>query len=62
MIHMMGLIPNTINESESASFIADQVASLRDAPGLIDITVSEGSIMSPGGPPPFVKVYSGPRK
>jgi hypothetical protein len=57
MIQMLGLMPAGLDPKVADDFIQAQINALRGAQGLIDMVVSKGAVMSPGGPPPFTQAF-----
>ena len=56
MIRVLSLIPNTIEENKRDQIVEKMIQAIQKADGLRSLYVSEGHIMSPGGPPPYSKV------
>ena len=56
MIKVLSLIPSTIEENTRDQLAEKMVGAIKQAKGLRSLSVSEGHIMSPGGPPPYAKV------
>lgn len=56
MIQAITLFPKSTDPEVVDAFLDQLVASLKQSPGFQSIKVSEGYLMSPGGPPPFSKV------
>ena len=56
MIRVLSLIPNTIEEKKRDQILEKMIDAIQQAKGLHALYVSEGYIMSPGGPPPYSKV------
>ena len=56
MIRVLSLIPNTIEENKRDQIVGKMIHAIQQADGLRSLYVSEGHIMSPGGPPPYSKV------
>ena len=56
MIRVLSLIPNTIEENKRDQIVEKMIHAIQQADGLRSLHVSEGHIMSPGGPPPYSKV------
>jgi hypothetical protein len=56
MIHVLTLFPNTIGPEELDDILSKIIPALKAADGLRSLKISEGRIMSPGGPPPYSKV------
>ena len=56
MIRVLSLIPNTIEENKRDQIVGKMIHAIQQADGLHSLHVSEGYIMSPGGPPPYSKV------
>ena len=56
MIRVLSLIPNTIEENKRDQIVEKMIHAIQQADGLRSLYVSEGHIMSPGGPPPYSKV------
>ena len=55
MVNSIALFPNSMEIGEIERQLSRQICSMKKAEGLIYIRVSEGNIMSPGGPPIFSK-------
>ena len=58
MINVQVLIPNLMDDSEAARILAHQELSMREAKGNIDVKVSNGPIMSPGGPSAYSRALT----
>jgi hypothetical protein len=56
MIHLLALIPNTVAPEVTEDIISKLTLAFKGVRGLGSIRISEGHIMSPGGPPPYSKV------
>ena len=56
MIKVMSLIPSTIEKNTRDQLAKKMIHAIQQAEGLRSLSVSEGHIMSPGGPPPYAKV------
>jgi heme-degrading monooxygenase HmoA len=56
MIKSLTLYPNSLDTKEVESSISDVLNSMKNQRGLLSITISEGSLMSPGGPPAYSHV------
>ena len=56
MITVLALFPSSIENNILNDLSARTTNALRTAEGLRSIKVSEGDVMSPGGPPPYSKV------
>ena len=56
MIRALSLIPNTIKEKKRDQLAEKMIHAIQQADGLRSLSVNEGHIMSPGGPPPYAKV------
>jgi len=56
MLHVLVLIPKSIEDPELGNIISTATSALKQVNGLLAITINDGNIMSPGGPPPYVKV------
>ena len=56
MIRVLSLIPSTIEENKRDQLADKMIHAIQQADGLHSLFVSEGHIMSPGGPPPYSKV------
>jgi hypothetical protein len=56
MINSLALFPNSIDPELLSNLLSRQIESLKKARGLLSIKMSEGNLMSPGGPPSFGKV------
>ena len=53
MVNMLMLVPNSITQEKSERIITRHVNSVKEAEGMLSVTVSEGSLMSPSGPVSF---------
>ena len=53
MVKSLMLVPNSITQDKSESIISRYVNSVKKAEGMLSVTLSDGSIMSPGGPVSF---------
>ena len=58
MINVQALIPNTMDTTVADSILSHQLLSMKAADGNIEVNVSQGAIMSPGGPTPYSKVLT----
>ena len=58
MINVQVLIPNSMDDSEADRILAHQELSMREAKGNIDVNLSVGAIMSPGGPTAYSKALT----
>lgn len=56
MINQLTLIPKTIEPERLSQIESKLIASLKQARGLLSLKISDGPLMSPAGPPAFVKV------
>jgi hypothetical protein len=56
MINLLILIPRTVKSQVVDNIFTKILPALKQAQGLCELKVSEGHIMSPGGPPPYSKV------
>ena len=56
MINSLTLIPNSIDSEKLEDLLSKQIASMKGANGLRALRMSEGHLMSPGGPPAYSKV------
>ena len=57
MITAITLFPKSLNLEQVESFISSvMIPSFKNAPGFISARASEGHLMSPAGPPDYVKV------
>ena len=56
MIKVLSLIPSTIEENKRDQLTEKMIHAIQQAEGLRSLSVSEGHIMSPSGPPPYSKV------
>ena len=56
MISSITLFPNSIEPEQLEDIISKQTESVKKAGGLLTIKMSEGDLMSPGGPSSFGKV------
>lgn len=56
MINSLGLFPNSIDPEKLDDLITKQTESMKKAKGNLAIKISEGNLMSPGGPPSYAKV------
>jgi heme-degrading monooxygenase HmoA len=53
MTNVQVLIPKTMDHSEAIRILSHQSLSMREANGNIEVKVSKGAIMSPGGITPY---------
>lgn len=58
MTNVQVLIPKTMDTTDADSILSHQMLSMKEAKGNIEVNVSQGSIMSPGGPTPYSKVLT----
>ena len=56
MINTVILFPKSISPEELNNLISKTIQAFKDAERLNSLKVSEGDIMSPGGPPAYSKV------
>lgn len=56
MIHALTLFPSTLGPEELDNILSKIITGFNGAEGLRSFKISEGRIMSPGGPPPYSKV------
>ena len=56
MIRVLSLIPSSMEENKRDQLAKKMIRDIQQAEGLRSLSVSEGHIMSPGGPPPYAKV------
>jgi hypothetical protein len=56
MVNALALFPISMETEKIEELLSRQIDSMKKAEGLISIRISEGNIMSPGGPPSFSKV------
>jgi hypothetical protein len=56
MINSLALFPYSIGPEKLEDLLSSQIESMKKAEGLLAIKMSEGNLMSPGGPPSFDKV------
>lgn len=56
MIKSITLYPSSLDLEKMETILSGQIASMKKENGLLSIIVSEGNLMSPGGPSPFAKV------
>ena len=56
MISSIALFPKSIDPDKLEELFSKQVASMKAANGLQSLKVSDGHLMSPGGPPAYSKV------
>lgn len=56
MIKVIALFPSTLSPEKIDELTSKMIPAFRQAQGLISLTVSDGHMMSPGGPPPYSKV------
>ena len=56
MINVLALFPNSIEPKTLDDLVTKMVPAMKGAPGLRSLKISEGHVMSPGGPPPYSKV------
>ena len=56
MIHFIALIPKSIDLDFVDRYISELNKSLKEAGGLLSLTLSDGDLMSPGGPPAYSAV------
>lgn len=58
MTNVQVLIPNSMDDIEADRILAHQTLSMSEAKGNIEVKVSEGAIMSPGGPTPYSRALT----
>ena len=58
MTNVQVLIPNTMDSTVVDNILSHQMLSMKEAKGNIEVNVSQGAIMSPGGPTPYSKVLT----
>ena len=58
MINVQVLIPNAMDDSEANRILSHQELSMRGTNGNIEVKVSKGAIMSPGGPSGYSKALT----
>jgi hypothetical protein len=56
MLDVLMLFPAPANSGDLDAFVSGFGGSLERAPGLRSLTISDGDLMSPGGPPPYSAV------
>ncbi len=56
MIHFLVLFPKSIDPDVVDRYVSDLNKSLKEARGLKTLTLSDGDLMSPGGPPAYSTV------
>jgi hypothetical protein len=56
MINSLTLLPKSIDPERLDDLISKLIPSMKQANGLLELKVSEGPLMSPGGPPSYSKV------
>jgi len=56
MVNSLTLIPKSIDSEKLEDLLSKQIASMKRANGLRALKMSEGPLMSPGGPPSYSKV------
>jgi heme-degrading monooxygenase HmoA len=56
MISSIALFPKSMDPEKIEELLSKQVASMKAAKGLQALKVSDGHLMSPGGPPAYSKV------
>jgi hypothetical protein len=56
MIKSLTLFPTSLPAEQIEVITSELIASIKNEMGLQSIIVSEGSLMSPGGPPAYAKV------
>ena len=56
MINMLIVFPKSIDPEVLDDLLSKLVPSIKQALGFLSLKVSEGSLMSPGGPPSYSKV------
>lgn len=56
MIHFLALFPKSIDLDIVDSYISELNKSLKEVEGLLSLTLSDGDLMSPGGPPAYSTV------
>ena len=56
MISSLTLLPKSIDPERLDDLISKLIPSMKGANGLLELKVSQGPLMSPGGPPSYSKV------
>ena len=56
MLNLLILIPRTVSSQVTDNLLARIIPALKQAEGLRSLNISDGHIMSTGGPPPYSKV------
>ena len=56
MIKVLSLFPSTTEDQACDQLASKMIQVMQQADGLRSLYISEGHIMSPGGPPPYSKV------
>ena len=56
MINVLALFPNTIDPEVLDELISKMIPAFKQGQGLCSLKISDGHVMSPGGPPPYSKV------
>lgn len=56
MISSITLFPKSIDPKKIEDIVSKQISSTKSASGLKTLRVSDGDLMSPGGPPSYSKV------
>ena len=56
MVNTLALFPISMETEKMEELLSSQISSMKKAEGVMSIRVSEGHLMSPGGPPSFSKV------
>jgi hypothetical protein len=56
MISSIALFPKSMTPEKIEELLSKQIASMKAAKGLNSLRMSEGDLMSPGGPPDYSKV------
>ena len=56
MLNTLALFPSKIDAAALDDLVANAVAALKTADGLLSLEVNEGQMMSAGGPPLYSKV------
>lgn len=56
MINVLALFPITIEPKVLDDLLSKLIPGFQQADGLRSLKISEGHVMSPGGPPPYSKV------
>lgn len=57
MVNILFLFPKSVDPKELDDFISNTfIPDLKKGKGLLSLKMSEGQMMSPGGPPPYSRV------